>query len=201
MWRAERWIRHYGFVYGGAMRRSSVLAVTLGVVVFTASLKGQSFFRAGVRIGTFDSRGGDEGKFYVGGCVRLRLIRLLGVEGSIDYRQEGYLNGGISVTNYPIMVTGLIYLLPGVYGLAGTGWYNARFSYDLAQLGALVPDEKQRQVGWHFGLGVDWPVTERFSLAGDVRYAIVDYDFNQVAEAEGLRTDYYSLVVAVLFNL
>ena len=126
---------------------------------------------------------------------------MLGVEGSINYRNEEYAGGSVNVRSWPVMVTGLIYPIPIAYGAIGAGWYNSRFEYNVTRLGLTLESETKQQFGWHFGGGVDIPLGSRAKLVGDVRYVFLDYDFKQFPGSSGLNADFYVITAGLLFGL
>lgn len=149
-------------------------------------------------VGYNKSRDADDGKILGGGAVRLRLMPGLGVEGAVGYRQEDYANGGVHVKSWPVMVTGLIYPLPVVYGAIGAGWYNTSVDYDAAKFPGIPGDTKQ-QVGWHFGAGVELPAGST-RITGDIRYVFLNYNFNSVPGRD-INSDFYVATVGLLFDL
>jgi hypothetical protein len=98
-------------------------------------------FSLGPRVGYYKAQDADEGKLFAGAAARLRLSSALAVEGSVDLRKEEYMRGRVTVTSWPVMVTGLVYPLPFLYGLIGAGWYNTKVEY--APLGGLLAREPE----------------------------------------------------------
>ena len=134
-----------------------------------------------------------------GAALRLKLSSRFGVEGAINYRQEKFSGGNLTVRSWPVMVTGLYYPLPIVYGSVGAGWYNSRFEYASSNPRIAVADTRQ-EVGWHFGGGVEIPIGKNTKLAGDIRYVFLNYDFDQVPGVQ-LDSDFYMLTMGVQFGL
>ncbi|MCI0690989.1 hypothetical protein L0337_03165 [candidate division KSB1 bacterium] len=62
---------------------------------------------------------------------------------SINYRQEKFNNGALTVRSWPVMVTGLLYPLPIVYGAVGAGWYNTKFDFEPA--GGVIGIQETKQ--------------------------------------------------------
>ncbi len=81
-------------------------------------------------LGWTKARDADAGKLTGGLAMRLKLSPALGVEGSIMYREDKYNNGAVTASTWPVQVTGLIYLVPMVYGAIGAGWYHTTLDYD-----------------------------------------------------------------------
>ena len=153
----------------------------------------------GPQVGYYKALDADEGNFTGGVALRLKLIPFLGVEASINYRQEKYADDLLTVRSWPVMVTGLIYPLPIVYGAVGAGWYNTTFHYDQNRF-PLLKDETSRKVGWHFGGGVELPLGS-VKLTGDVRYVFLNYNFKGIPGGSKLKSNFYVITVGFLFGL
>ncbi|MBC7187484.1 MAG: outer membrane beta-barrel protein [Calditrichaeota bacterium] len=181
------------------MKRIAVLALTAVMILPVAAMAGGRF-SLGPRVGYYKAQDADEGKLFAGAAARLHLTSALGVEGSVDFRKEEYMRGRMTVTSWPVMVTGLVYPLPILYGLIGAGWYNSKVEYTpLAGLLAGEPENEQ-QFGWHFGLGLEIPLGS-LCLAGDVRYVFLDYDFSAVPGSEEVKADFYAATLGLLIRL
>jgi len=154
----------------------------------------------GPQVGYYRAQDADEGNFTGGAAVRLKLIPFLGVEASIGYRQEKYADDLLTVRSWPVMVTGLIYPLPVIYGAMGFGWYNTTFDYDQDRL-PLLKDDTAQKVGWHFGGGVELPVGARVKLTADIRYVFLDYDFEDVPGSADMSSNFYVVTAGLLFGL
>ena len=177
------------------------ITVLLLILLLPTSVLAQASFKLGPRGGYYKSLDADDGKMFFGGAARLMLAPAIGVEASIDYRQEEYRNGVATVKSWPVMVTGLIYPLPVVYGLIGAGWYNSKVSYDIQVLEITIEEETTQDFGWHFGLGADIPLSYSVSLVGDVRYVYLNYDFEHLPGSEKIDVDFYAITVGLLFEL
>lgn len=156
----------------------------------------------GPQLGYYRAKDADEGNFMGGLALRLKMLPVLGVEASINYRQEKYANDAVTVRSWPLMVTGLVYPLPFVYGAMGVGWYNVTFDFDQN----LIPlqnlqDETKQEFGWHFGAGAELPVGPNFKLTGDVRYVFLNYDFKQIPGIGDLDSNFYVVTVGLLFGM
>lgn len=142
-----------------------------------------------------------EGSTLMGGvALRLKLSPVLGVEGSIQYRQEKYAGDHLTVRSWPVMATGLIYPLPILYGAIGVGWYNTTFDYNQGILD-LIEDTTDQQFGWHFGGGIELPIGPNAKLSGDIRYVFLDYDFVGIPGAGDLDSDFYVISIGLFFGL
>ena len=85
----------------------------------------------------------------------------------------------MTVKQWPVTVSALFYPLPILYGLAGTGWYNTTYEYDVSGTGMEMADEETEQVmGYHIGAGVELPILSP-TITADVRYVFLDYDLGQ----------------------
>ncbi|MBN1895164.1 porin family protein [bacterium] len=154
----------------------------------------------GPQVGIYKSKDADESSTMFGLALRTKLLPTLGIEGSINYRQEKYMDGYVTVKSWPIQATGLIYVLPILYGAAGMGWYNVTIDYKDTP-GMELKDETARRIGWHFGGGLELPLGPSMTLAGDVRYVFLDYKFKDVPGAGDQKNDFYVITVSLLFGL
>ncbi|MCX8010224.1 MAG: porin family protein [Ignavibacteria bacterium] len=173
---------------------SKKLLSSLLLIVITVTFVHAQSFSIGPNLGFFKAKGADEGKFWIGGTARLKLSSNLGVEGSINYRQEEYktANGTMKVTSIPIMVTGLFYPLPLLYGAAGAGWYNSKAEFQGSE-------ETNQDFGYHFGGGIELNLGS-ITLSADIKYVFINYKFEGVP---GKDDDYnfYVITGSLLFNL
>jgi outer membrane protein W len=142
----------------------------------------------------------EESKIMGGVALRLKLSPALGIEGSIHYRQEKYAGEMLTVRSWPVMVTGLIYPLPILYGAIGAGWYNTTFDYNQTVL-EIIEDETTQEFGWHFGVGLELPLGRRTKLSGDIRYVFLDYKFESLPGADDLKSDFYVISAGIFFGL
>lgn len=154
----------------------------------------------GPQVGYYKSKDADQGKVMYGGAVRLKLAPALGVEGSINYRQEKYNNGDLIVKSWPVFVTGLIYPLPIIYGAAGAGWYYTTFDYP-NQPSIPLENRTVKKFGWHFGGGIELPLGSNSKIAGDIRYVFLDYDFKEIPGSKDLKNDFFMIEATLLFGL
>ncbi|MFQ6113107.1 MAG: outer membrane beta-barrel protein [bacterium] len=152
----------------------------------------------GPQIGYQKAADADEGKFMFGAALRLKLTSALGVEGSINYRQEKFADEALTVRSWPVMVTGLIYPRPIIYGAVGAGWYNTTFDFDQNRVAAK--DETNQQFGWHFGGGLELPIGSKSRLTGDIRYVFLDYDFKEIP-FDDVDSNFYVITAGFLFGL
>ncbi|MEO8398290.1 MAG: outer membrane beta-barrel protein [Ignavibacteriaceae bacterium] len=157
----------------------------------------------GPQIGFQKATDADEGKIMFGAAARVHLIVGLTAEASINYRVESYFNNKVSVKSIPVMISGLIYPLPIIYGVIGAGWYNTKFDYssDLNLLG--INDETKQKFGWHFGAGAEIPLGLNSSnyLTADIRYVFLNYDFKTIPGTGDTNADFYVITVGLQFGL
>jgi len=153
----------------------------------------------GGRAGWLRSDDADDTNLHGGAHLRLRLLPILGLEGSIDYRKEEFDNGRIEVKSYPVLVSALLYPIPAApiqpYLIGGVGWYFNRI-----EIAGGRSDETQR-FGVHIGPGLDIPLTPQVVLNGDIRWFFLDVDSKEVREARrrDLDTDGWIATVGVTF--
>ena len=171
----------------------------LGLVLLMAGRMNAQSVSLGPQVGYYKAQDSD-GNFMGGVAWRFKFMPILGLEASINYRQEKYANDALTVRSWPVMVTGLIYPLPFVYGAIGAGWYNTTFDYDQDLLPSLE-DETTQEFGWHFGGGVELPLGSRFKLTGDIRYVFLNYDFKEIPGSADLKSNFYVITAGLLFVL
>ncbi|MBN2183904.1 MAG: porin family protein [Candidatus Krumholzibacteriota bacterium] len=176
------------------------LLLVTGLIVLMSAQAGAQSICLGPQIGYYKARGADEGDFMYGGALRVKLMPMIGIEASINYRQEKYGDDAVTVRSWPVMVTGLIYPVPMVYGAMGFGWYNTTIDYDQSLL-PILEDNTVQKIGWHFGGGVELPVGENVKLTGDIRYVFLDYDFEAIPGSDDLDSNFYVITAGVLFEL
>ena len=173
--------------------------ITLFLILFSFStLASAQQLKIGPQLGLQKANDADEGKLMIGAALRAKLSPKLGLEGSINYRQEEYANGAATVKSWPVMVTGLIYPLPFLYGAVGAGWYNTTIDYD-ETINSVVKDKTSQETGWHFGFGLELPIGNNKKLIGDVRYVLIDYNFDQIPN--DLDANFKVITIGLLFGL
>ncbi len=185
------------------MTRRLLLIATLTILALTqGEAQGLGL---GPQLGIYRAQDADGARVMGGAALRLRLSEALGIEGSINYRNEEYSNGFVDVKTWPVMVTGLVYPIPIVYGAIGAGWYNTTIDYNFPP-GFLrgpvsIASETKQEFGWHFGGGVELPVGSSLKLVGDIRYVFLNYDFKSFPGSDGTNSDFYVLTAGLLFGL
>jgi outer membrane protein W len=174
----------------------------MGLITFMVAPVSSQGIKIGPQVGFQKAADADQSKFLFGGAVRAKLMPLIGVEGSIGYRQEKFADDALTVRSWPLMVTGLLYPLPFVYGAIGAGWHNTTFDYDQSKFPSQnITDETKQEVGWHFGAGVEVPVGERNKLTADFRYVFLNYDFKTIPGSGDINSDSYFITAGFLFGL
>ena len=172
----------------------------MGLVTLMVGQLNAASISLGPQLGFYKARDADNGSFIGGATCRLKFTPVLGAEASINYRQETYGNDAVTVRSWPVMVTGLLYPLPVVYGAIGAGWYNTTFDYNQNKLPFLT-DETMQKFGWHFGGGVELPAGPTIKLTGDLRYVFLDYDFQTIPGNGDPKSDFFVIMAGVLFSL
>ena len=171
-----------------------------GLIALMAALVNAQGVNLGPQAGYYKAQDADQGSWMGGMTCRLKLTPVLGAEASINYRQETYAEKLLTVRSWPVMVTGLIYPLPIVYGAIGTGWYNVTYDFDQSRL-PLFTDETTQKFGWHFGGGVELPAGSNIKITGDIRYVFLNYDFKELPGSSGLKSNFAVITVGLLFGL
>lgn len=178
--------------------------IILGILVLLpVSARSQTNAYVGPHLGIQKSPDAQDANFLVGATVRLRLMPILGIEGEIGYRQEKFGSDAVTVREWPVTVTGLLYPLPVVYGGLGAGWYSTTFDYNDFFNEAGYEDETKRNFGWHLAAGIELPASPKVRLFGDIRYVFLDRKFKELPGAvlDGAKSNFYSINVGLLFRL
>ncbi len=157
----------------------------------------------GPQLGYQKAKDADNGKLMYGLALRIHGLPFIGVEGSINYRQESYLDDKVTVRSFPVMITGMVYVLPAVYGAIGVGWYNTKFDFD-SQINDLgIEDRTDQKFGWHFGGGVEIPLglnSDNF-ITADIRYVFLNYKFDAVPGTGDTNANFYVITAGLQFGL
>jgi len=175
------------------------ILLILGLITVLVVPVNAQMVSLGPQVGYYKAQDAD-GNFMGGVAWRFKFTPLFGLEASINYRQEKYANDALTVRSWPIMVTGLIYPIPIVYGAIGAGWYSTTFDYDQDKF-SFLEDETTQEFGWHFGGGVEFPIGSNFKLTGDIRYVFLDYDFKEIPGSPDLKSNFYVITAGLLFGL
>ena len=122
-------------------------------------------FSIGGRAAYIDPKDG-EANWFGGAQVRFYLAKFFAIEGSADYRQDKF--GTTTTDTFPVQVSALLYLLPGKrlspFILGGGGWYYTHVK------GPGGFDDTQNRFGLHAGGGLQFFISEHWSIDGTYRY-------------------------------
>ncbi|RPI72163.1 MAG: hypothetical protein EHM47_08860 [Ignavibacteriales bacterium] len=153
----------------------------------------------GPQIGWHKAADADNGQLMYGAALKLKLTNALGFEGSINYREEDYRDGAITLSQWPVLLSGLFYVTPNIYGLAGVGWYNTKIEFEAPIVD--LADRTSQEFGWHFGAGVDIPLGEAAFLTTDFRYTFIDYEFEEVPGTDEINSDFFIVKAGLMFMI
>lgn len=170
--------------------------LTLPVVDATAHPQELGF---GPRFGAYTAGDADGIAQSGGASVRLKMLPFLGIEGSLDYSQEAFGDGLVTARCWPVMITGILYPLPMIYGIYGVDWNHMTLEY--ADGRPSGGDESTMQVAWHAGGGLEIPLGEAASLVGEFRYVFLDYEFVGLPDLDGANTNSYFVTLGFLISL
>lgn len=173
------------------------------LLLLPLSVSSQTNVYLGPHIGIQKSPDAEGTNYLLGATLRVKLMPVLGAEADIGYRQEKYGSGAVTVRDWPVTVTGLLYPLPVIYGGIGGGWYSTTFDYADSYNDAGFDDETTQNFGWHLAAGVEVPASPRVRLFGDIRFVFLDYKFKELPEAvlDGVDSDFFSINAGLLFSL
>ncbi len=179
----------------------AIFLVVLALLPFSA--RSQSSAYLGPHLGIQKSPDAENSNYLVGATLRLPLMPILGIEGDVGYRQEEYGNGAVTVKDWPLTVTGLLYPVPVIYGGIGGGWYNSTIDYSSTLNPSGIDDETSQDFGWHLAAGIELPTSSKVKLFGDVRYVFLDRKLEELPGEvlDGAKSDFYSINVGLLFGL
>jgi opacity protein-like surface antigen len=186
------------------MNRKLQAAILLGLLtLLPLAAYSQSSVYLGPHLGIQKSPDAENSNYLVGATLRIPLMPALGLEGDVGYRKEEYGNGAVTVKDWPLTVTGLLYPLPVLYGGIGGGWYNSTIDYSDAYNQTGIDDETTQDFGWHLAAGIELPTSSSIKLYGDVRYVFLDRKFDELPGAvlDGEKSDFYSINFGLLFGL
>jgi hypothetical protein len=173
-----------------------VTAIAFALLIISSPSAAKS--QLGLHLGIQKARGADNASTMIGVLLRSKLEGWA-IEASIDYRQERFYDGDVTVRSWPVMLTLLYYPIPFLHADLGAGWYNNTIDYnsDLEALGAK--DETLQKFGWHFGGGVEFPLST-VTITADLRYVFIDYKWNYVPGSGDRSGNFYMLTFGLLFG-
>jgi opacity protein-like surface antigen len=159
----------------------------------------------GPHVGWYQSDAAEDGALYFGFQARLRYGKFIGFEFALDYRDNESFNAGrfdatrlkADVMYIPLTASFMIFTPLGSlmtpYGVAGIGWYYTITDYELInsslEIRQLLENEDNFELGYHFGLGLEIPISPHFTLHGDARYVFLGTDIRTVRDITTLDTD------------
>lgn len=175
-----------------------ILLIAIAVALLSLSLPAAAKSQLGLHIGVQKAQDADNADTIFGVLLRSKA-QGWAMEASIDYRQEKFYDGLVTVRSWPVMLTLLYYPIPVLHADLGAGWYNTTIDYnvDLEHLGA--EDYTTQRFGWHFGGGVEFPL-ETVTLTADLRYVFLDYNWKYVPGYGGRKGNFYMLTFGILFG-
>ena len=138
--------------------------------------KEEGSFSLGPAGGYLRARGSDRGTWFAGAQARLRIIHILAVQASITFHQSRYEGGDVIVTQYPVELTAMLYIIPigpiRPYILGGVGWYYTRVDYKGSF--SAINDTTDHFFGVHLGAGVELMLGKSVSINADGRYIFIN---------------------------
>ncbi|HZW40566.1 MAG: outer membrane beta-barrel protein [Syntrophothermus sp.] len=138
-------------------------------------------FGIGITAAWFNPVDADNGGIMGGLVARAKFMKFFGAELSVNYRSEDYGSDFVSVTTVPVLLSALVYPVDFLYGLAGIGYYNTSIEYSGTNLtGIDLGDESSGEVGGQFGLGLTFPISDRYRMFGDIRYHLLGYELKRL---------------------
>jgi len=169
------------------MKRS--LALTIAVMALfplllaspaSADLLG---FKVGAHGGISHTGGDiDDSSPIFGGVARLEVLSIITGELAVDYKSDSIETpaGDRDISTVPIQLSALITILPVIYGTIGVGYYSVSADDDLQDQVEGLDDLSNAAM--HLGVGAEFPVGNRLSIMGDLRYVFLDYNLDNVDE-------------------
>ncbi len=181
------------------MKRFTLL-IAIAVALLSMTSPASAKAQLGLHLGLQKAQGADNGNTIFGGILRSKVDNWA-IEASIDYRQEKFYDGNVTVRSWPVMLTLLYYPIPVIHGDFGAGWFNTTVDYSSVYESPPVngKDDTFQKFGWHFGGGVEFPL-ETVTLTADLRYVFIDYDWNYIPGTGGRKGNFYMLTFGMLFG-
>ncbi len=156
----------------------------------------------GPAAGYFKAKDADKGSWFGGAAVRLNFTEMFAGEASLVFRQDKFADGDITVTSYPVQVSGMVMpplgALGGVqpYALAGFGWYYSTVTFSGALDG--TPSDTTSDPGIHAGAGVQLNLGGSLIGYADFRYVWIDE--SSVGDVKE-NFDFWEVALGVNFRL
>jgi opacity protein-like surface antigen len=144
----------------------------------------------------------DAGRFMFGVLLRSKLSFALGVDASINYREEKINNGQVTLRSWPLQLSVLFYPFPQFYAIAGGGWYHTTVDYTPGLQHEDLADQTYNPFGWHLGGGAEVPLAENVRLFGDVRFVYLDYNFRDFGNVplNNINSNFYMINLGIIFG-
>jgi opacity protein-like surface antigen len=178
----------------------SHVSIAIIIIVFYSGILCAQGIGAGPTIGYQKATDADAGNLMFGAAIRLKLPSAMGVEGSINYRQEKYGDGLVTVKSYPVMASVLYYPLLNIYGMLGAGWYNTTYKFDRDLLPG-VNNKTEQKFGWHLGAGIEVPFPMSPTFTGSIRYVFIDYNIDKLIDIRDVRSNFFIINIGLLIGL
>lgn len=165
-----------------------IFAIALAVLVIPLVADAQSVqFGLGLKVSSFGYNENeiDTSKIFWGGDARLRIVKYVGAEFSVQRREDNFDFdlGSIKLETTPLQLSGIVYPLGMFavtpYVLGGTGWYflkaTVRGDIDLPYVfgeGTIEVTETAP----HIGVGVEAFIGDHFSFGADARKVFLNFE-------------------------
>jgi opacity protein-like surface antigen len=114
---------------------------------------------------------------FVGGTVRVNLAKIIGLEGSLDFRTTSDLAKTQRLRETPLQGSVMFYPFRSMlspYALGGLGIYS-RTSETLGAGGVITKSTSERKTGLHVGFGGELRVARHAVAYADYRYRFVKF--------------------------
>jgi hypothetical protein len=171
--------------------RTKLVMMMLGLFLLPVLADAQVQFGAGVRTSVFGYNEDelDGSRVFWGGHARLRAVKYLGGEFSVQYREDTFrfANGNIDLETVPLQLSAIVYPLAMIpvtpYFLGGTGWYHLTATVDGDLDLPYVFGEGSisiTETAPHVGAGLEAFIGDHFSVGGDVRWVFLDFETNLI---------------------
>jgi len=136
-----------------------------------------------------DPKDADEGTWFGGAQMRFYLSPMIGLEGSIDYRNSDF--GPTEVHTYPVQASLLVYLIQDSWVkpflLGGAGWYFTTIEGPDGLGGEF--EETDNRFGPHAGGGLQIYLSKSLSIDGTYRYIWLE-EFKSKEQNAVIEKDY-----------
>jgi len=140
----------------------------------------------GPRLGFYQASDASDGNFYGGLQARAKFGRIIGLEGSVEYRagqKYGFDDYTVRTSFVPVTASLMLfaplseYVSP--YGLAGVGAYYTIYTYSDEAIDLGFSDDNSFNLGYHLGFGTELWFSNTTAISIDYRYMYLNPDDNQ----------------------